>query len=132
MIRRHGAKFDFYATLDVKEDASQDEIRRAYRRAAMKYHPDKNPGNKEAEAMFILCAEAYETLGDPEKRTTYDHDEHPQVRTRASGSDQKFNFNSLFVDWLKSSDLFKTKACNFAPFIQYQKRTKNSEVDHTC
>ncbi len=63
---------DFYKTLGVDKSASQDEIKKAYRVAANKYHPDKNPDNKEAEAKFKEASEAYETLSDPQKRKMYD------------------------------------------------------------
>jgi molecular chaperone DnaJ len=63
---------DYYEVLGVARDDSPDDIKRAYRRLAMKYHPDRNPGNPEAEASFKECAEAYEVLSDPEKRSAYD------------------------------------------------------------
>ena len=61
------AKRDYYEVLGVGKDASVDEIKRVYRRLAMKYHPDKNPDDKEAEAKFKECAEAYEVLSDATK-----------------------------------------------------------------
>ena len=74
------AKRDYYEILGVKKGASDDDIKRAYRRLAMKYHPDKNPGDKEAENKFKECAEAYEVLSDSEKRQRYDQLGHEGLR----------------------------------------------------
>lgn len=63
---------DYYDILGVSRNASAEEIKRAYRQLALKYHPDRNPGNKEAEEKFKEAAEAYSVLADPEKRATYD------------------------------------------------------------
>ena len=65
-------KRDYYEVLGVGKDAGADDIKRAYRKAAMKYHPDRNPGDKEAEAKFKEAGEAYEVLSDPDKKARYD------------------------------------------------------------
>ncbi len=63
---------ELYKTLGVSKKASEDEIKKAYRKLARKYHPDKNPGDKEAEDRFKEISAAYDILGDPEKRKEYD------------------------------------------------------------
>ena len=65
-------KEDFYDILGISRDASAAEIKKAYRKKAIEYHPDKNPGDAEAEAMFKKAAEAYEVLSDPNKKARYD------------------------------------------------------------
>jgi len=74
------AKRDYYEVLGVSKNASEADIKRAYRRMAMKYHPDKNPDDKEAEAKFKECAEAYEVLSDADKRKRYDQFGHEGLR----------------------------------------------------
>lgn len=66
------AKRDYYEVLGVSKDASEDEIKKAYRKIAIKYHPDRNPGDKTAEDKFKEAAEAYDVLHDPQKRQQYD------------------------------------------------------------
>ena len=66
------AKRDYYEVLGVQKDASQKDIKKSYRKIAMKYHPDRNPDNKEAEEKFKEAAEAYEVLSDEQKRARYD------------------------------------------------------------
>ena len=67
------ANKDYYEVLGVSRDASQDEIKKAFKKLAIKYHPDKNQGNKEAEEKFKEVNEAFQVLSDPEKRQRYDH-----------------------------------------------------------
>ena len=63
---------DYYQILEVGRNASEDEIKKSYRQLALKYHPDRNPGDKAAEEKFKEASEAYEVLHDPEKRRLYD------------------------------------------------------------
>ncbi len=81
------AKKDYYQLLGVKKGSSADEIKKAYRALAKKYHPDKNPGDKEAEERFKEIQEAYDVLGKPQKRTEYD-----QLQEAAT---RGFNFGDM-------------------------------------
>ena len=65
-------KEDFYDILGVSKSATENEIKKAYRKKAIQYHPDKNPGDKSAEENFKKAAEAYEVLSDPDKKARYD------------------------------------------------------------
>jgi len=90
------AKQDYYQALGVEKNASPEEIKRAYRRMAIKYHPDKNPGNKEAEAKFKECAEAYEVLSDPDKRKQYDQYGHEGLRGTGMHDFSRMNVEDIF------------------------------------
>jgi molecular chaperone DnaJ len=79
------AKRDFYEILEVQRNASKEEIKKAYRKQAIKFHPDKNQGNKEAEEKFKEAAEAYEVLSDDDKRARYDQYGHAGVGGAAGG-----------------------------------------------
>ena len=78
-------KRDYYEVLGVQKNANADEIKKAYRKAAIKYHPDKNPGDKEAEEKFKEAAEAYDVLSNPDKRARYDQFGHAGVNGAAGG-----------------------------------------------
>lgn len=78
-------KRDYYEVLGVARNANADEIKKAYRKAAIKYHPDKNPGDKEAEEKFKEAAEAYDVLSNPEKRARYDQYGHAGMSGAAGG-----------------------------------------------
>lgn len=78
-------KRDYYEVLGVAKNANADEIKKAYRKAAIKYHPDKNPGDKEAEEKFKEAAEAYDVLSNPDKRARYDQFGHAGMNGAAGG-----------------------------------------------
>ena len=87
------AKKDYYEVLGVDKNASADEIKKAYRKLAIKYHPDKNPGNKEAEEKFKEAAEAYSVLSDADKKAKYDQFGHAGVD--GAGPDFSGGFGNL-------------------------------------
>src|SRR3954466_10637515 len=77
---------DYYKILGVDKKATQDEVKKAYRKMAVKYHPDKNPGDKKAEESFKEVGEAYEALSDPQKKAAYDQYGHAAFdRSRGGG-----------------------------------------------
>jgi len=90
------AKQDYYATLGVARDASGDDLKRAYRKLAMQYHPDRNPGNVDAEARFKELNEAYDVLKDDQKRGAYDRYGHAAFEqgNGGGGFSQGFDFGS--------------------------------------
>src|SRR5699024_7856486 len=79
------AKRDYYENLGVQKNACNNELRKAYRRLAMKYHPDRNPDSAEAEEKFKEAKEAYEILSDENKRAAYDRFGHAGVDPNAGG-----------------------------------------------
>ena len=89
------AKQDYYKLLDVAKTASADEIKKSYRRLAMKFHPDRNPDNPEAEHKFKECKEAYEVLMDAQKRAVYDQFGHAGLEGGRGGG---FNAGEAFGD----------------------------------
>lgn len=85
---------DYYKILGVNENATQEEIKQAYKKLAMRYHPDKNPGDKQAEEKFKEINEAYSVLSDPEKRKQYD-----QLRKFGVGAGAGFNYEDIFSNF---------------------------------
>lgn len=93
------ASSDYYEILGLKKGASADEIKRAYRKLAVKYHPDKNPGNKESEDKFKQISEAYAVLSDPQKKEQFD-------RFGSTGFHQRFSQEDIFRGF-DAGDIFK-------------------------
>lgn len=100
------SKRDYYEVLGVAKDASDDDLKKAYRRLAMKHHPDRNPGNPEAEAHFKEANEAYEVLSDPQKREIYNQYGHEGLQRGAGMGAGDFGggFSDIFGDIF--SDIF--------------------------
>lgn len=90
------AKRDYYEILGVNRNASADELKKAYRQMAIKFHPDKNPGNKEAEDKFKEAAEAYEVLSDQQKRANYDRFGHQGAQSFGGGGGHHMNMDDIF------------------------------------
>lgn len=102
------SKRDYYEILGVNKSSSADEIKKAYRKLAMKYHPDRNPGDKEAEAKFKEATEAYEVLKDDQKKAAYDQYGHGAFEQGGMGGGgfgggAGFDFNDIFGNF---SDIF--------------------------
>ncbi len=97
---------DYYEVLSLEREATSDEIKRAYRRMAMKYHPDRNPGDSEAEAKFKEAAEAYEVLSDEQKRRVYDQYGHDGLRSRTGGAGHDFSRMNVEDIFSMFNDIF--------------------------
>jgi molecular chaperone DnaJ len=106
------AKRDYYEILGVGKDASADEIKKAYRKVAIQFHPDKNPGNKEAEEKFKEAAEAYEVLSDADKRAQYDRFGH--ARGNGGFGGQTMNMEDIFSQF---GDIFGGGGSPFDSFF---------------
>ena len=102
------AKPDYYEVLGVDRGASDQDVKSAYRKMALKYHPDRNPGNPEAEEQFKLASEAYSVLSDSDKRGRYDRFGHDGLAGSAAGFDpsQFSDFSDILGDLFGMGDFF--------------------------
>jgi molecular chaperone DnaJ len=98
-------KADYYQTLGVAKNAAEQDIKKAYRKLAMQYHPDRNPGNKEAEAKFKEVQEAYDVIADPQKRAAYDQYGHAAFEGGMGGGgfSQGFDMGDIFGDMFEGT-----------------------------
>ena len=99
---------DYYEILELKKDATSDEIKRSFRRLAMQYHPDRNPGDKEAEAKFKEINEAYEVLKDEQKRAAYDRYGHQAFSGGMGGNPFGGGFDFNFSSGSGFADIFSS------------------------
>ncbi len=106
-------KRDYYEVLGLGREATQEDIKKSYRKLALKFHPDRNPGNKEAEEKFKEAAEAYEVLSDTEKRSNYDRYGHDGLRGAFSSGGFQWNdfthtndFEDIFGDLFGGGGIF--------------------------
>ncbi|ADO75288.1 molecular chaperone DnaJ [Stigmatella aurantiaca] len=93
-----GQKRDYYEVLGVQKGVNPQELKSAFRKVALQYHPDRNPGNNEAEEKFKEASEAYEVLSDPERRARYDRFGHSGGGAEGFGGFQNVNINDIFGD----------------------------------
>ena len=118
-------KEDYYDLLGISKGASAAEIKKAYRKQAIKYHPDKNPGDQEAEGKFKKAAEAYEILSDPEKKAQYDQYGHAAFENGGFGGGS-MNMDDIFSQF---GDIFGSAfGGGFGGFGQGQRKAKGSDL----
>ena len=104
------SKRDYYEVLGVNKSAKKEEIKKAYRKQALKYHPDKNKGDKKAEEKFKEASEAYHVLSDDKRKSSYDQFGHAAFQSGGQGGFSNSDFSSSF------SDIFEDVFGDFGDF----------------
>jgi molecular chaperone DnaJ len=120
------AKRDYYEVLGVPKGADKNEVKKAYRKLAIKYHPDKNPDDKEAEEKFKEAAEAYEVLSDPDKRARYDRFGHAGVDQSGAGGFGGTGGMTVEDIFRQFGDIFGDSGSPFDSFFGGATRTRSS------
>lgn len=118
---------DYYSILGIREDAAEDEIKKIYRKIAKKYHPDANPGDREAERKFKEAAEAYAVLGDTEKRRDYDRKRAAQAGENPAG--KKKTPESKRGAHQGAGFDFSSMSSNFEQFFGFRPGTSQVDED---
>ena len=114
---------DYYKTLGINKTASEGDIKKAYRKLAMKYHPDKNPGDKNAEDVFKKISEAYEVLSDPQKKEQYDM--FGSVSTSANGLNMTVDPMKIFEQMFQD---LQTRPFINDPFSSFEESGLNRNI----
>jgi molecular chaperone DnaJ len=130
------SKRDYYDIMGISRQASDDDIKKAYRKLAMKYHPDRNAGNTEAEEKFKEVKEAYEVLSEPEKRAAYDRFGHEGVNSQSGGANagfSGFDFSDIFSDIFGGTGGRQTRAGpQRGADLRYNMEITLEEAAHGC
>ncbi|MDR1725525.1 MAG: molecular chaperone DnaJ [Bacteroidales bacterium] len=115
-------KRDYYEVLGVSKNATPDELKKAYRKLALKYHPDRNPGDKQAEEKFKEAAEAYEVLSNPDKKARYDQFGHSGVDGQGFSGGASMNMDDIFSMF---GDIFGGHGGGFSGFSGFGSRSRS-------
>ena len=118
-------KEDYYEILGVDKRASESEIKKAYRKSAIKYHPDKNPGDVKAEEKFKQAAEAYEVLGNKEKRAKYDQFGHAAFQGNGGFGSGGMNMEDIFSQF---GDIFGSAFGGFGDLEVLQLEDQRAQI----
>ena len=118
-------KSDYYEVLGISKNADANEVKKAYRKLAMQYHPDKNQGDKQAEEKFKEVSEAYEILKDPEKRGRYDQFGHTGLK---GGFDNFSGFGGFEFDLSDALRTFMSEGFGFGDFFGGSRHSRSKST----